>query len=101
MPVEFNLIEDLRFRDSLQDLPYPQAVELLDVLRQIQDADVAWDKFAKTYNWTRLPIDGPDTYPGANELHSFVVQLADTTHIQVIGYRCDDILVVCVLARLT
>lgn len=101
MSVAFNLEEDSRFNDSLEFLPISLAHDVVATLKMIQDAQISWAQFVTIYNWTLHPIVGSDTYPGANELHSFQITVDDLgTEVEIVGYTYENRVVVCSVARL-
>jgi hypothetical protein len=99
MTVRFNVDTDLRFRDSLESLPKSDAIAVLSTLEDLAKANVPWTTFVETSGWEALPIAAPDTYPGANLLHSFFIELAGNKLIEIVGYTYDEIVVICAIAR--
>lgn len=101
MGVEFDLDSDGRFRTSLQDLDKDTAAHVVKWLAQIQMDKLSWEDFVSLYRWERLVLEGSDTYPGANEFHTFFIKgQKDEQVIEVIGYTFNSQLVVSAVARI-
>ena len=90
---------DPRFQDSLEAFFPQQAKDIVWTLQTIQTAALTWPQFVEQYGWKAHNLAGPDTYPGAHELHSFYFGLPTGEPIEVVAYRVDDVLVVTVVAR--
>jgi len=86
---------------SLQDLGTAAQVGVLRALDQIAEQHYSWLQFTTEFGWRPLDLSGPDTFPGANELHEFIVQTASKQLYKVIGYSYDNVIVVCAIARKT
>lgn len=99
MTVEFNVDDDQRFKDSLEALDESEADAVLDTLEMLGNAGLSWNVFAAQAQWAPLPIHGQDTYPGANEMHSFFINLPNGPLMEIAGYTYDQTVVVCAVAR--
>ena len=101
MSVAFNLDEDSRFLTSLESLDKGVAYGTVSTLERIQDLEISWEEFVSHYGWNELPIAGSDTYPGANQLHSFRMVVDDLgTIVEVVGFTYENQIIVCSVARL-
>ncbi|MFY2610840.1 hypothetical protein HMPREF3069_04995 [Achromobacter xylosoxidans] len=100
MGVAFDIQADSRFKGSLEALDEGQSDAVLLILSGIQAAGLPWAAFEQIYGWERLVLEGQDTYPGALELYSFFLQLPSGDHIEIIGHKYNDLLVVCSVARI-
>jgi hypothetical protein len=51
------------------------------------------------FGWEPLYLTDIDTFPGANELHKFVVSGPTALKYQIIGYTHERVVIICAVGR--
>jgi hypothetical protein len=97
--VRFDALSDSRFLPSLQDMGTGTQIEVLRLLNDIAEKHYSWQQFIDNYGWQPLNLVGPDTFPGANALHQFVIHATSARQYTVVGYTHENVVVVCAIAR--
>ena len=95
--VRFDAISDARFLTSLEDLGTSAHLEVLATLDYIARNQYTWDRFVAAFNWRPLHLSGQDTFPGANELHEFIIQGPSSQLYNITGYTYETVVVVCAI----
>lgn len=76
----------------------PDAREVLETLSKISSSQIEWKDFLSIYHWESKPLFGSDTYPGAFELYSFLIEITSCT-VEITAYIITPGDVVCVVAK--
>jgi hypothetical protein len=97
--VSFDALSDSRFMSSLQDMGLEACLDVLDELDSIAERRYSWQQFVNLCKWQTLNLSGQDTFPGANDLHQFLVQGVSGQSYTVVGYTHNNVIVVCAIAR--
>lgn len=97
--VNFDFETDLRFLASLADLGANASIDLLDSLETISAQQYSWREFVQRFGWEPLDLAGVDTFPGANELHQFLIKSSSAQLFEIVGYTHENVIIVCAVAR--
>jgi len=84
---------------SLLDMGKEAYTDVLGALHDITGQHYSWQQFIDLFGWTPLNLNGPDIFPGGNELHQFQIHSAPNRSYTVVGYTHDNVIVVCAIAR--
>jgi hypothetical protein len=98
--VDFDVETDRRFSASLQLLGVQGEVDVLAAIDDLLAQQLTWENFVEQHGWEPLQLHGQDTYPGAVDLFSFVLQGPSGQYYEIFASTVNHTVVVCAIARL-